>query len=61
MGDTYPSHNSNSYYRNPTLYYVGGLRPSGYWEMTFVLLGGVDFFGQLEVLDPETTGKLFLN
>ena len=29
IGDTYPNHNSNSYYRNPTFYYAGTLDPLG--------------------------------
>ena len=29
MGDTFPSHNSNSSYRNPTFYYVRYVGPSG--------------------------------
>ena len=29
MGDTFPNHNNNSYYRNPTFYYIGTLDPLG--------------------------------
>ena len=29
MGDTSLNHNSNSYFRNPTLYYIGTLDPRG--------------------------------
>ena len=29
MGDAFPNHISNSYYRNPTFYYIGTLHPLG--------------------------------
>ena len=29
MGDTFPNHNMNSYYRNPTFYYIGTWDPLG--------------------------------
>ena len=29
MGDTFPNHNNNSLYRNPTFYYIGTLDPLG--------------------------------
>ena len=29
MRDTFPNHNSNSEYRNPTFYYIGTLDPYG--------------------------------
>ena len=29
MGDTFPNHNNNSYYRDPTFYYIGTLDPLG--------------------------------
>ena len=30
MGDTFANHNNNSYYRNPTFYYIGTLDPLGF-------------------------------
>ena len=33
MGDTFPNHNNNSYYRSPTFYYTGTLDPLG-WAFT---------------------------
>ena len=29
MGDTFPDHNNNCLYRNPTFYYIGTLDPLG--------------------------------
>ena len=29
LGDTFPDHNNNSLYRNPTFYYIGTLDPLG--------------------------------
>ena len=32
MGNTYPNHKGNYYYRNHTLYHTGTLDPLGFWR-----------------------------
>ena len=42
MGDTFPNHNNNSEYRNPTFYYIGTLDPLGKVKPRFPRRRGQD-------------------